>query len=208
TINDVWKYFPTHDRQFGFKFRAGLGLMYEHETRNEDSRNTYYDFETEYHPDSADVIDTLLHNTSSQGSYDQEIDVFKCPYAIAMFDYYKPVNHKWQLNLSALVRYYFNASRVDEDSTHDTDTIDDYTLDDRKTKFEDAFKFNFTGSATYIMNSRTSGVLTGGFGYSHFNQTMTLNETSYDLSTFKNWSYFWDLSIAYRISIPVTLTIS
>ncbi|MCP4583911.1 MAG: hypothetical protein GY839_20050 [candidate division Zixibacteria bacterium] len=206
-INDVWKYFPTYDRQFGFKFRVGLGMMYEHETRNDNTRNTYYDFDTEYHPDSADVVDTLLNSTSSYSVNDKEIIVLKYPYATAMFDYYRPVNHKWQLNLSALLRYYFNASEVEEDSTHNIGN-DSYTLYDREIEFDDAFKFNLSGSAIYILNSRTSGTLAGGFGYGHFKQTMTRNETVHEFDTFIDWNYFADLSIAYRISIPVTLTIS
>jgi len=207
-INDVWSYFPLFNRKFGYFFRAGAGVDYRKYYWNLSRWGSIHTLETTYHQDSTDVIDTLDNSTTIDGYQNEQKSNSSSPYFIVSFDYFNPIDHKWQLDVTSYAHYYIDAENDRTVATHSSTT-------EEKWDYSDAYLFHTSGNIRYILDSRTSTDMTINFGYGHYNWKKTTyrdynGEVTEDVyrSTYSAWEFSAGAGFNYRISIPVALRIT
>jgi len=231
-VQDVWNYFPSYDRAFGFQVRAGVGVEYDRSSSDRTWDASSFSVWALRHRDSAQAL-----LTQTMGGTDREVRADRytmtLPYLFGRMNYQKPIDLRWQLEVSADARLYISPNYVTrydyQFSRHrwyeaGADTTWDTTLSGNGYVSEFNYKNMYTaylnGRLRYIYNSRTSALLSAELGYGHFNQELTITETrvsthdssivarKYTGPTFGNVRFALSLAMTYRMSIPTTLSAS
>lgn len=112
-ISDVWDYFPQGSRQYGFRVRAGFGMVGEY-YRWRETWDTYGEYlATNYHVDSADIVDTTYRSTTYEYYYrDRETSHYD-RYLKVLVEYSNPLTRQIQFDVSTEARYYTYSHWVD-----------------------------------------------------------------------------------------------
>jgi hypothetical protein len=214
-VQDVWDYFPHTYRPFGYRFRLGFGIEYSYRSGSSTDESSQHRIATEYHVSTPDVIDTTLDTTYQYYSYNRNRSETTSPYLACLFEYANPIDHRWQLNIEAQGRLYFNHDL----ETNIRDTMYSYyyyynRLIDRTTDLKEYYTFAIEGNATCILDSRTSAIFAASYDLNHVKreisehriQGLTDVDTSSAFDAFSSWEFRIYAGLDYRMSIPTTLT--
>ena len=200
-IQDVWDYFDNKQkRSFGWSVTAGVSLDYSKYKSQSGFDRDRYKFSTRQHPDSAGAIDTVTYyDITEHGSY-KRVDISSSPAFVVRARYSKPLNLKWQLDVAAGGKFYFDAYESDDrDGEYDRTDYTDY---------EDIY---CSVSARYIYDMRTFVTLAAAFDTPIRGRIARLigEEPGLDFELPRkesSWSLKLLAGVTYRISIPTTLT--
>lgn len=218
-IQDVWTYYPRTSRRFGFRIRGGFGLEFMHYKYAYTADFESHDYELFYHIDTLDDIDTLWTNDRKGRYYTSRETTNTYPFIGGEITYYKPYDHRWQINLSGSARYYLGAvTKWSWEETNyaieDPSEPDTTDLTEREIELTGFYTLAAGASAVYLPSSRTTVVFSAQAGIYGFGQDVTHYEA--DLSDTADYTFegpelggqFWSrfiLDINYRLAIPTNL---
>ncbi len=208
-IQDIWDYFPRTQRKFGFRIMAGPGISYEKNSSDYSYTQEQHSIRYEYPEDSPGSVDTTYQYESVTDMYEHQKVSSILPYLTAKAEYYRPINHRWQLNTYIDGKYYLNSykertafrSHYNEFWKYEEDDFDNYEL-------------NFDVTILYILNSRTDFSFSYDFTFENIDyKRSTLQKAGsspYQLKEIEEihnsyWKYRLDFVGAYRIAVPTTL---
>lgn len=232
-VQDVWNYFPSYDRAFGFQVRAGVGLEYVRYSSDRTTDASNLSAVSLRHRDSAQALLTQ-HWGDNAHSETANRSTFTLPYLFGRVNYQKPIDLRWQLEIYGDARFYASPSyvnRYDRQSsdrgwyTDGVDTTWDTTLSgygyDTDFNYKNMYTANLNGRLRYIYNSRTSAILSAELGYGHIDQELIITEKRLIMDdstsiverkftgpTFSSLRFALSLSTTYRMSIPTMLNAS
>lgn len=215
-LNDIWNYFPTYNRKFGYQFRLGAGYDYSHSNNEYDISENSKDLTTRYSQGTPETIDTVSLSSSHSKYETTTKRTSSETYITALANYYLPVNHKWQVDMGMAATYYLDSYlKYDHLSTYIEPSYS-YSGYGYRIDYEDYFKLQFNSDIRYILNSRTDALLTLQAEYFNIKQdytrtniSSTETEEEYNKSkSFSDFNFSLDLDLTYRISIPITLNVS
>jgi len=212
-LQDVWDYFPRFARNFGFRVRAGIGYEFSYikEWDSRDRLNQY--LYTEVDANAPDVIDT----TSSHYSEYHTVNYLQIenndPYLIFLIEYFRPLDLRWQVDLTARARYYINSDWVENSYNYNQPYGTDPYVSRMEFDHNDYYNLSFNVLTRYIPSSRTMLSFSGEYNRTHYRREVEYIEsgyrnidTSYVEPTVNNWSLDLSSKLSYRISIPTTLS--
>jgi hypothetical protein len=196
---DVWDYYPTYSRQFGFRLRTGIGWDYTYASRNTSSASSYFDTTISYMlgtPEDADTV-TYANDMSSYNHYSQKT---QSGYALVLFEYYRPLATQWQFDGQIRLLYYLN----------------EWTLiGNNRTEYENHALSLLTAMLQYIPDSRTNAGLRLTSGYETYRDRSRSQGSATELPPYVPFSpdrHNFSIELAgfltYRIAIPTTLSIN
>jgi len=221
-IQDVWDYFPTYYRRFGYKFRAGAGIVYQtlRILSSREQQNHYttesYDFNDPVSRDTIDDLDLVHLNSRYRKSENRR------PYLSVLAEYCRPFNLRWQMDLTGDFRYYPNAYTTTIDHSifySGVSFIKSYDiLMDTYIDYNAYHLIDLQGLVRYIYDSRTFAEFAAIYNHLHYNSSRRSNlfdkrvnqefvglpersDLSRGLLTLRG-------SVNYRISIPTLLSIN
>jgi hypothetical protein len=195
-IQDVWDYFPKESRRFGFRASAGFGFRYLYITdQMTDKRES--DGQVDFH------------------QYSHATRTFESPYIDTRIEFFKPIGMRWQLSLESHWKYYVRQKDRREYFRVAYQPNIGSTMGKYIFRHDSYYNFLATGSLRYILDSRTSAIVTAEYELNHYyrwrdhyrlspdeeynhRENITKLETSY----LRLWG-----EIKYRISIPTTLRV-
>jgi hypothetical protein len=199
-IMDTWKYYPNFSRKFGFIIKAGIGVNHIYISEQRD--NSYMRIQTGYyyHRDSIEYKQITI-DTLQSSRYVQSHGSGTIPYIMVSCEYFKPLNHKWQLDLSSYFKRFFDAE--DDNFVRQNGHI---TTDSNHT-FREFYDIHGKAEVLYILNTRTVVELTGILNYGHFKSEHRDEAWFESLEySYNEWYSSLTLRATYRISIPTRLT--
>lgn len=224
-LMDVWSYFPKLSREFGMRLRGGFGVLYQYQSAQStrDHTSIYYYVRTD--SETGEELSRTDPDTSISTTNDYEKSTATLPYLVARLEYRNPIDVQTQFDGNIEARYYTGA-KSESASRYDF-TAESYSyLTDatREVDLKSFYSIQCSGTAHYILNSRTYGSLRANLGYGRFDREVTEHylvrsgydgsiattseDLKYDGASFDQWNYSVDLSITYRIAIPTTLSFS
>jgi len=212
-IQDVWDYFPRHDRKFGTRIRFGVGSEYIYSSDHSSLLNNEKIVRYMYHTDSIGVNDTTTNYYSERYEYNSNKNETKSTYLVLNADYNIPLNHQWQLNLYSHNNYFLKAEYYYKDYAYGYQCWSPgKTINE--SKFKDYYQLQFGSEVDYIINSRTSLNFTTSFLLlqRHTYQNNRLSTSRYESETSRhirenNWRLFFGAVMNYRISMPTTFSV-
>lgn len=191
-LQDVWNYFPTDSRPFGFKVRFGGGVS--------DSRAWYAD------GGSGKVHSiTIIRPTNAESPADTTINDGQesfamsgrsrstSPYLRAGVEYYRPIDLRTQLSITA-AGYHYLDPKVTQQS-YVTDWTQEYAA-------------TFSARLDYIFSSRTRVRATSDLYYETFESAgryITYPNDAVSRSRLDYFSYSVSGTAEFRIAIPTIL---
>ena len=202
-IQDVWDYFGSRQsRQFGWTVTGGVSYDYSKRKYQSDSDRTRYLIHTLHHPDSAGAVDTLGYIDTIEYISTSLSDISSSPALVVRGRYSRPLSLKWQLDVSAGCKFFFDAyeSHQRREITQRTDYTDYYDL-------------YLSVQAEYTYDMRTRITLLAAFDTPNRRQIAQVVGAT-PLPDFEppreesSWSLRLGASMTYRISIPTTLSCS
>ncbi|MEW6014386.1 MAG: hypothetical protein AB1690_03585 [Candidatus Zixiibacteriota bacterium] len=214
--SDVWSYFSSVGRDFGFMLRLAGGVElegYGQDTKYLYTSRTLYEH---YHVDTADVIDTTYNYSSSQKYEIDRKRTSTLPYLLFSASYSKPLNMKWHYYLSLNLQYYIGGKANQEAEYIYVDPSDTTKLGETEFEFENFYMASTGATFYYIPNTRTTVMMYGTLGYGGFDRTDTETEkTGGDERerVVRKFSYddmvlLLRLTATYRITIPTYVNLS
>ncbi|MBD3233901.1 MAG: hypothetical protein GF315_09275 [candidate division Zixibacteria bacterium] len=207
-IQDVWSYIPVFNRRFGYKIQIGGGYGYSH--ARSDTRSWEEDFRLyyEYFSYSPDDIDTTHYDIRKDYMEVEKISDRSLPYLTASFSYYKPFNHRWQLDLNLDGSYYLNGYSKGKRNVF----WYAWMRTERKVEFDKYYTLDFRAILRYIINSRTYSHIECSLDYAELKSTVTDKSDSaeevYNGLDGDDFSYEIELGLTYRIAIPTSLELA
>jgi len=200
-IEDVWDYFGRRQsRSFGWTVTAGVSFDYSKYKYQTGSDRDQYRLSTHYHPDSAGAVDTVTYYDTILHNSSKRTEITSSPAFVVRARYSKPLNLKWQLDVTAGGKFYFDAYESNErNGEHDRTDYTDY---------EDIY---CSVSARYIYDMRTSVTLAAAFDTPIRRRIVRVRGEGpvpdFELPREEgSWSLKLLAGMTYRISIPTTLT--
>ncbi|MCX6826290.1 MAG: hypothetical protein NTV06_03325 [candidate division Zixibacteria bacterium] len=190
-IQDIWDYFPTVSRRFGYRFRMGSGLIYECQSGQRESNGitAYYSYE---------------HSTRQTTR----------PYLMAAAELAHPLGLRWQADLSTEWKYFVNP-----EESYRTFSIR-YTPRGELITTTEFYSYNadqtfrFSGLCRYVIDSRSNAKITLLYSLNHYNSRIQYEqfhsgEVEFSQRSFDyfNSAFTAALELEYRISIPTTLMV-
>jgi len=215
-IQDVWDYFPHDSRLFGLRVRMGPGIEYGLSRDRRSDDNSYY--RTMY-DSTASVVDTIDISSGREVRYVSSEIEHRHTYLELAAEYHRPIDLRWQLDVSAFARYYPDAYSVRRshhrryrDGGLSFDMFENYY-----TQFNAFHRINALGKLRYIFNSRTSSSVSITYDRNHFNSSIQSNFISETggpppirpLERENREANMISIggSLVYRIAIPTELTV-
>ncbi len=183
-VEDVWDYFPTTRRRFGYRASLGFREDYRYEGREGAQEKHGYHREIRSFIDSIDVVDTLRWESDDEYYYSSRKNDYSRHRLLGIFEGYNPLSRKWQFDATitaTYVRLSWEGKKPPSDCSASSSNC--------QQKWELETNSNF--DLTYIANSRTSLVL-------------SLDHYYYDYIGYR-WQINLGGQIEYRLSIPTTL---
>jgi hypothetical protein len=191
-LQDVWDYFPTDQRKFGFIVQASAGVRDYRSWYGSGQRRTYFDSYIVRAANTDSIIDSVTYNDaySSESHYSSRSN---SPVFTGSVSYFRPLSLRTQLNATATGNYYLDPTNKGGYSTYTTehyyDAACDITLD-------------------YIFSSRTRSRIGASAQYTTYESV-----EYYDTGTFDDYNrertdlgrFTLSGTLQYRIAIPTTL---
>ncbi len=215
-VDDIWRYFPTDNRKFGWQFKAGIGIDYEKIKEVTRTDSHIYELETKYPDGAPEEIDTLSETNLFSSSEENNKHTSSSTYLTLGGYYYKPFNHKWQLNISATGTYFLDYYR--EINNYDADLTRENIYSKYVTRYDynDAYECVLNSEVRYIFSSRTTARVNFQSWYFSLDQDTKITDenngstdiTNHSTETLNEFGFGISGSLTYRISIPLTLTTS
>ncbi|MEW5923413.1 MAG: hypothetical protein AB1746_05445 [Candidatus Zixiibacteriota bacterium] len=211
-MQDVWDYFPRNSRKFGYRFRIGPTYSYYYQKSYSTTKLNQYSLTTHTESYFEPLVDTVAFIKSKiDSNRDNRISNRITGFAF-MFEYHKPLSHRWQLdamaNYTAYMKY---ESNIKEKNTNNLIAYSSST--ERDIQHHDRYEGDISAMATYIANSRTSLSLTGNYSIYHYKRIEVRSNNNGTQSKFKDPSITQEEvglvgGLEYRIAIPTTLIIN
>ncbi len=218
-VEDVWDYFPNYYRKFGFKIRAGAGLEYN--TRlQQGSQGMDRQMARVIHDenDPTDMDTTYSSDYQRVNFQHEKIEQLQAYLGLAA-EYSRPINLRWQVDMTGEFRYYDNAysTSVDQRIVYmDGMTTYDRLIDER-IEYQASHTIDVQGIARYIFNSRTSADFLAEYFHRHYNSAIRTNVFDQqageitigepDRHNLSEGSLTMRGTLRYRIAIPTTLSV-
>jgi hypothetical protein len=219
-LQDVWSYFPNKPRRFGYRARIGLGFEWDYSSEQYSREFKSYRFFAQDDPNNDILIpDTVVNRTDAYHNYDHEKIETRNPFINLILEYFRPFNYRWQLDLTAQARYYFEAQYTRHWEDNSYAPYVDLRYLKQTINFENTYDLSLSASASCFLDSRTILRFYGDCLFAHFDGQVTdssVREVGYYHSDItRHYDYYdhetWFLSlgalITYRISIPTELRI-
>ncbi|SYZ72839.1 exported hypothetical protein [Candidatus Zixiibacteriota bacterium] len=212
-IQDVWNYFPKYSRQFGLFIRGGLGLKasFQSGQDGQSREDRYYEDLVDFDSHSLDGYPLIQENNR----YTFEHTIYKRTdiYSEFLFDYYRPLNLKWQFSANYRARYYLYSKMKNYSDKYDSEIGSVNYREDIDT-YKENVEMTLYPSLLLIIDSRSACLQKINIYYSHWklesNSRHRLDSLRQELLT-KSAQNEVGLNLAstfnYRIAIPTTLVI-
>jgi hypothetical protein len=211
-IHDIWQYYPTSNRKFGFRVRAGMGLDYFYGSGRGTDYNFRSDLKIRYDMDNENEIDTLMYNEYEYDRLTHTKRSKKYPYLYSKIEYSKPLNMRWQFDSWLEMHYYLDAKEISERWKIRYDNPENNSDSRRETDYNDYYEIECVSEIRYIIDSRTSANLTGKMIYqTHWRDTYNVYEefrSIIDRLYIESLDIIFNLNLTYRIAIPTELRLS
>jgi len=215
-LQDVWDYFPSYSRLFGFRASLGFGYTYSYTGYQNTEESSRRRFLVTYAVDSLGPVDTLINERIQHHHYGYTRVTENSPHLRLVLEYHRPINHHWQADLYLTGFYYLDANStvLTKDIAYQPEVS--YELSQTKGEYSDYYEIGSFLNVNYIMNSRSN--LLFKFYYqipSHYKvkiksmvgDTVLILPGHTVTEENSGHRYSFGATLNYRISIPTTLTI-
>lgn len=194
-IQDVWDYFPTVSRRFGYRFRLGSGINYQYQS----SRST---------------IKRESNGVTTYHSYGHSRSQTTQPYLTAIAELAHPLGLRWQVDLLTQWKYFIKPENWGKSFSIQYIPLRELGTAARFYSCEADQTLQFSGLCCYIIDSRSNAKMSFTYDLNHYNSRTQYEQFSSGEARFSEQSYDYfgsaftaALELEYRINIPTILTV-
>lgn len=184
-IQDIWDYFPSEQRFFGWRIRAGLGIDYYHTSEQS----------TDEHISSDGYYVHKYYYKKNKDHY---------PYLVLNGQYSRPLSLRWHLDLGGESRYFLKSFGEREEINVTYSPTSSFRYRHYYYERNKYYSIFMHTTLRYFYDSRTSMHLNISYDFTRYHEYGSIN----DSQRYFRWCIL-DASayFEYRISIPTTLQI-
>jgi hypothetical protein len=187
TIEDVWDYFPSGERRFGWEFQIGYGGTHEYYNVQSESSRLVWSTKIWDYPDTSSTADSIAFQRIKTRDSDGRRLWYVTHYYGLRGGWWRPLSARWQFDATAWFRMYF-----DQDERYDLHVR---MVNKRTTDASIAL--------TYFHDARTELKFEAAFDY----ERLSRREDNRDEQV-RIWGIDATARVEYRLAVPTTMVVS
>ena len=107
-LQDVWRYFPTDARKFGWQVSFGRAIEFSYTSGQSLTTETHHLLGVQFHKDSVGVVDTISYDNTKYTRSSHNKNTTELQYLTLGTKFSRPLSLKWQFDGSVEGRAYLN----------------------------------------------------------------------------------------------------